>query len=169
MATPIPENRARFFYHELLVATGGTAIQGGDEFVEGVSTDTRSVKPGNVFVALVGARYDGHAYAAEAAERGARAVVVAQEVSVPAGIGVIRVKDTLEALGALGRAHRRRWSARGSAGRRVVGITGSVGKTTTRVVTAAVLQAAGFSVHASRGNLNNAVGIPMVLLGLEED
>jgi UDP-N-acetylmuramoyl-tripeptide--D-alanyl-D-alanine ligase len=169
MATPIPENHACFTLFELLVATDGALIQGGDEVVRGVSTDTRAVKPGNVFVALVGGRHDGHAHAAEAAERGARAVVVSRDVALPAGVAVVRVQDTLGALGALGRAHRRRWSAAGPAGRRVVGITGSVGKTTTRAATAAALRAAGFLVHASRGNLNNAVGIPMVLLELRAE
>lgn len=166
MATPIPTNRAPFSLHEVLVATSGVRTDGIEVDLEGVSTDTRTVQPGNLFVALVGAQHDGHAHVAAAVERGARAVLVSRAVEVPAGVAVVRVADTLGALGALGRAHRRRWSAEGPAGRRVVGITGSVGKTTTRAATAAALAAAGFRVHASQGNLNNAVGIPMVLLGL---
>jgi UDP-N-acetylmuramoyl-tripeptide--D-alanyl-D-alanine ligase len=166
MASPIPTNLAPFSLEELLVATGGTLVRGALSGVLGVSTDTRTIAPGNLFVALCGERHDGHAHLRAAAEAGATAALVQRRMEVPDGMALIEVHDTLEALGALGRAHRRRWGALGPPGRRVVGITGSAGKTTTRAVTAAALRAVGLRVHASSGNLNNAIGIPMVLLGL---
>jgi UDP-N-acetylmuramoyl-tripeptide--D-alanyl-D-alanine ligase len=169
MATAIPTNLASFTLHDLLVITGGRLLARGAEEVVGVSTDTRSIAAGNLFVALVGARHDGHDHVAMAAERGAVALLVSRPVEAPAGVSVLLVEDTLRALGALGRAHRRRWEASTPTGRTVIGITGSAGKTTTRVAVAAALRAAGISAHASRGNLNNAVGIPMVLLGLTDE
>lgn len=168
MATPIPKNLAPFTLQEILAVTGGEALTSGEAAAVGVSTDTRSVSVGNLFVALVGGRHDGHAHAVRAAELGASVLLVSRRMEAPDGVAVVQVADTLQALGALGRAHRRRWEARSARPRVVVGITGSAGKTTTRVATAAGLSAAGFEVHASEGNLNNAVGIPMVLLGLEE-
>jgi UDP-N-acetylmuramoyl-tripeptide--D-alanyl-D-alanine ligase len=169
MATEIPTNVAVFTLHDLLVITGGRLLARGTEQVVGVSTDTRSVVAGNLFVALAGARHDGHEYVMRAAERGAVALLVARPVEAPAGVSVLLVEDTLRALGALGRAHRRRWEASSPTSRTVIGITGSAGKTTTRVAVAAALRAVGISVHASRGNLNNAIGIPMVLLGLTDE
>lgn len=169
MATPIPSNRAVFSLQELLVATQGVLLQGTLESVIGVSTDTRSIQPGNLFVALVGATHDGHDHIGAAIARGATALLISRSIEVPDGIATILVRDTLLALGALGRAHRRRWSAMGRSGRRVIGITGSAGKTTTRSAASAALRAAGFRVHASQGNLNNAIGIPMVLLGLSDE
>lgn len=166
MATPLPKNRAPFSLAEIALATGGSPKSGGPEdAVVGVSTDSRSVTEGEVFVAIVGERFDGHDHVKSAVERGARVVIVSRDVDAPPGTAVVQVPDTLGALGALGRAHRRRWGAR--APRRVVGITGSAGKTTTRHVTTCVLRALGRKVHASVGNLNNAIGVPHVLFGLE--
>lgn len=167
MATPIPQNEAAFTVDELVHATGATVVSRGAG-VRGVCTDSRAVTKGCLFVALVGARFDGHDHAAAAVRAGAAAVLVSRDVEVPAGTTVLRVPDTTSALGALGRAHRVRWGSSGEQ-KRVVAITGSAGKTTTRRAVAAVLRGAGFSVHATTGNLNNAVGIPMVLLGLRAE
>jgi UDP-N-acetylmuramoyl-tripeptide--D-alanyl-D-alanine ligase len=168
MATPLPPNRAPFTLDEVLAATGGTLVAGGACRVEGVSTDSRHLAPGNAFVALRGERFDGHEHVARAAAAGATLAVVDRAVAPPDGMTLVRVDDTLRALGALARAHRQRW-ARNAAGppRALVAVVGSVGKTTTRRATATLLAGLGRSVHASAGNLNNAVGVPVVLLGLE--
>jgi len=171
MATMIPPNRAAFELQQLVAFVQGEWDGSGCTTVEGVSTDTRTLVPGNVFVALVGERFDGHEHVEAAMRAGARAVVVSRPVEVPGGYAVIRVKDTLEALGKLGCAHRQRWARQARANgedKKIVAVTGSAGKTTTCRATTAVLDAVGnASVHASAGNMNNAVGIPMVLLGLD--
>ncbi len=166
MATPLPKNRAAFSLAEIVLATGGEASSGSpSDGVVGVSTDSRSVTRGELFVAVVGERFDGHDHVAAAAAAGAAVVLVSRGVAVPAGVHAVRVPDTLRALGDLARAHRRRWAARGD--KQVVAITGSAGKTTTRHVTTAILAALGRRVHASVGNLNNAVGVPHVVFGLD--
>lgn len=169
MSTPIPSNHASFTTDELVEITGGTLVRSAEgPRVVGVGTDTRTLSPGNLFVALSGERFDGHDHLARAADAGAAMVLVEREVDAPASVGVVRVSDTLRALGDLARAHRRRWAATEEGSPRiVVGITGSAGKTTTRRAIAALLSELGDEVHASAGNLNNAVGVPMVLLGLE--
>jgi len=159
MATPIPANRAAFTAAEVAALTGGALRPGLATQVLGVATDTRAALEDQLFVALVGERFDGHAFVAEAVRRGARGVVVSRPVTVPDGAFVVEVPDTLAALGELARAHRARW------GGRVVAVGGSAGKTTTRAVISALLVAAiGDQVAFRRGNLNNLVGVPMVLL-----
>ncbi|APR75024.1 UDP-N-acetylmuramoylalanyl-D-glutamyl-2,6-diaminopimelate--D-alanyl-D-alanine ligase [Minicystis rosea] len=167
MATPIPQNHAGFTLAEILDATGGSLAHGNVEEVTAVSTDTRAITEGACFVALRGEVHDGHAHLAAAREKGAALAIVDREVEAPAGLAIVRVPDTLVALGDLARAHTRRWRALG--GRRaVVGITGSAGKTTTRVAVSALLEAIfPGEVHGTAGNLNNRVGVPMVLFGLE--
>jgi UDP-N-acetylmuramoyl-tripeptide--D-alanyl-D-alanine ligase len=168
MATPIPSNDAAFTLDELARATGGAvANAAGVGGVASVSTDSRDVRRGGLFVALRGESFDGHAHVAAAAAKGARAVIVERDVEVPEGVAVVRVASTLEALGALARHHARRWRASGL--RRTVGVTGSAGKTTTRVAITALADAVWPGrVLATRGNLNNRVGLPMTMLTLEE-
>ncbi len=167
MATPLPPNRAPFTLDEVLAVTGGALARGGECRVEGVCTDSRALSPGNAFVALRGERFDGHEHVARAAAAGARLALVEREVDAPAGLTLVRVPDALRALGALGRAHRRRWAAGPGPRRALVAVAGSVGKTTTRRAIATLLAGLGRAVHASAGNLNNAIGVPVVLLGLE--
>ncbi len=170
MSTAIPKNKASFHIEEVAVATSGRILVEGPQSVCGVSTDSRTVGADNLFVALVGERFDDHAHLAEARQKGAKAAIVSEVVEAPPGLSLILVEDTTKALGALARAHRRRWAARSPGRRRtVVAITGSAGKTTTRRAVAALLSELGASVHASTGNLNNAVGVPMVLLGLTDE
>jgi UDP-N-acetylmuramoyl-tripeptide--D-alanyl-D-alanine ligase len=159
MASVIPANQARFTRAELREATGAECGPFDGEVI-GVTTDSRAEHAGGLFVALRGERFDGHAYAAAAAQRGARVLLVESEVGDVGGATVLRVPSTLEALGQLGAYHRRRW------GRRVAAVAGSVGKTTTRTALYAVAQAAGRAVVCPPGNLNNRVGVPMVLLTL---
>ena len=151
---------------DVLEATGGTLVceppgaTSGLAFTS-VSIDSRSLEPGALFVAIRGPRFDGHAFAAEAAGRGARAVLM--ERSAPAaGLPVVRVADTARALGELARQVRRR------AAIPVVGITGSVGKTTTKDMTAHLLATRG-PVLKTEGNLNNRYGLPLTLLRLRPE
>jgi UDP-N-acetylmuramoyl-tripeptide--D-alanyl-D-alanine ligase len=150
---------------EILAATGGELLRWGPGPFLGFSTDSRQTSAGEAFVALRGPRFDGHEFVAAALERGATAVVVDEDVSLPNGAAGIRVGDGLRALGDLAAARRRTLPLR------VVGVTGSNGKTTTKEMIAAVLSARGAEVAKSRGTENNLVGLPHTLLRLtgEED
>ncbi len=162
MATPIPDNVAAFTVSEIVSAAGGWASRPAAGSVRGVATDTRVDLAGKLFVALVGESFDGHDFLTQAAERGAAALCVSREPARDPGVPVVVVKDTLDALGQIARLHRRRW------GGTLVAIGGSAGKTTTRgAVTAALDAVMPGQVHYARGNLNNRVGVPMVLLGVE--
>ncbi|HVC19556.1 MAG TPA: UDP-N-acetylmuramoyl-tripeptide--D-alanyl-D-alanine ligase [Vicinamibacterales bacterium] len=144
--------------------TGGRLVSGSpDAPIRGFSIDTRTLAPGDLFFALRGARFDGGAFVPAALAAGAGGVVgaVAPPSAAPGAAApvVIVVDDALRALQALG-AHVRRAS-----GARVVAITGSAGKTTTKEATADVLSAR-YRVYRSRGNLNNHIGLPLSLLEL---
>lgn len=130
----------------------------------GVSTDTRALKGGELFVALQGDRFDAHAFLEDARDRGAAAAVVRRGTAAVPNLPLVHVPDTLTALGALGRARRRALPASAP----VVAITGSSGKTTTKELTRAAL-AARWRVHATEGNLNNLVGVPLTLLAAPDD
>ncbi len=148
---------------EVLAATGGR-LEGPAPAAAAfaAATDTRTLPPGALFVALAGPHHDGHDHLPAALARGAAAAVV-HRGEAPAGLPVIRVEDTLEALGALGRWVRRAlpW--------RVLAITGSVGKTTTKEFAGALLRAGGGAVLQTPGNWNNRVGLPLTLLGARGD
>jgi len=149
-----------FALTEVMRATGGVACGRAPELsLSGVSTDTRAIAPGSLFVALRGERFDAHDFLADAAHRGARAALV--ERCIPpeqAGALVqIRVADTRRALGELARFHALRSPARR------VAITGSNGKTTTKDLLFAALSAGGAAV-ASERSYNNDVGLPLTLL-----
>jgi UDP-N-acetylmuramoyl-tripeptide--D-alanyl-D-alanine ligase len=151
---------------EIAAATGGRVTSGDPAHrVERWSIDTRSLQPGDLFVAIRGDRFDGHAFVAAALAAGAAgAVVTAAPVLPEAGKGgpaplLIEVADTTRALQDGAREMRRR------AGAKVVAITGSAGKTTTKELAAAFL-AAKYSVFRNKGNLNNHIGLPLSLLEL---
>jgi UDP-N-acetylmuramoyl-tripeptide--D-alanyl-D-alanine ligase len=133
--------------------------------VAGVSIDSRTLRAGELFIAIHGPSHDGHDYVAAAMESGAVAAVVAGPlVSKYAGWiqdRCITVPDTLTALHALARAVRKEW------GKKICGITGSVGKTTTKEILAALLSAK-YRVLKSEGNFNNEYGLPLTLFRLEE-
>lgn len=151
----------RFTRDELAGATSGRWIGAPPSAVEGVSTDTRTLAPGSLFVALRGERFDAHDYLEEAAAKGAVAAVVAERRTPdPSPIPRLVVADTLPALGAIARLHRRRFQIP------VIAITGSNGKTTTREMIAAILATRG-KVLKTEGNLNNEVGVPLTLFGLD--
>jgi UDP-N-acetylmuramoyl-tripeptide--D-alanyl-D-alanine ligase len=139
------------------------AIPRDDRPVARITTDTRAIAAGDCFVALIGERFDAHDFLGEAVERGARAVVISHpERAAGLGVPVFAVPDTLVALGALARYRRRAWSGI------VIGVGGSNGKTTTKELIRAALGAC-VSVHATAGNLNNLIGVPLTLLALPDD
>src|SRR5579862_5988107 len=132
----------------------------------GVSIDSRTVGRGQLFVAIRGPHHDGNDFVAAALERGAAAAIVSSDRldSAPAAIRerLLDVADTLAALQELARAVRRSW------GKRIAAVTGSVGKTTTKEILAALLGAR-FRALKSEGNLNNEYGLPLALLRLEPE
>ncbi len=140
-------------------AVGGN-LAGGDaaNLVTGASVDSRSVRSGELFFALKG-RLDGANFAPEAYRRGAVAVVATRSLSVP----TVVVEDPLAALQELAR-----WNLRGEASPKVVGVTGTVGKTTAKDALAAVLRSAGRRVSATAGNFNNEIGLPLTVLAASE-
>jgi UDP-N-acetylmuramoyl-tripeptide--D-alanyl-D-alanine ligase len=136
------------------------ALPRGTAAISSITTDTRKISKGDVFVALKGERFDGHDYLEAAVRDGAAAVVVSRAPKLNSlGVPIFQVTDTLEALGALGRFWRRAW------GKTIVGVAGSNGKTSTKDLLRAALGRA-YSVHATTGNLNNRVGVPLTLLAL---
>lgn len=141
--------------------------QAGERTVKGYSIDSRTLEPGDLFFAVRGARLDGHDFVATAAERGAAAAVVAaaRAATLPdtaLSVPLLLCEDPLFALQSLAAHVRRQW------GRRVIGVTGSAGKTTTKDAIATALSAK-FNVLKSHGNLNNAFGMPLQLLRLEPE
>ena len=153
---------------EIVRATGGRLQQGAaDVDIAGIAIDSRTIGPGELFVAIRGERFDGHDFVDAAIARGARGVMVESErlEAVRAGSGgrpellMFAVPDTTRALQDIARDVRRR------SGAKVVAITGSAGKTTTKEVTAEFL-AARFRVFRNQGNLNNHIGLPLSLLEL---
>lgn len=148
---------------ELAAAAGGRLASGAPDVELGrFAIDSRRVRPGDVFVAIRGDRFDGHRFVGEALDRGAAGAIVADASALPAdaraGTAVV-VGDTVAALQRIARAVRRR------SGARVVAITGSVGKTTTKELTAALLGIR-YRVLRNEGNLNNHIGLPLSLLEL---
>jgi len=139
----------RLSIHDVTHATQG-ALAGGpvDVSVAGVSIDSRTIVPGALFVAVAGPRFDGHDFVADAVARGAAAILVHRDVPTPPGVPVVRVADTTRALADLARQVRR------SAAIPIVCITGSAGKTTTKNMTAAILETRGPALR-TEGNLNN--------------
>ncbi|MGE0253256.1 MAG: UDP-N-acetylmuramoyl-tripeptide--D-alanyl-D-alanine ligase [Alphaproteobacteria bacterium] len=140
---------------EAAAATGGTSL-GGAWQARGVSIDTRTLAPGDLFIALAGPNHDGHAWLDAARAAGAAAAVVRHGTTLPDGLGALAVADTAAALAALGRHARARTAAR------IAAVTGSAGKTGTKEALALALGALG-PAHASAGNLNNHWGAPLSL------
>lgn len=143
---------------QLASAVNGT-LHGDDTIVSGVTTDSRTVRPGDVFVALAGEVADGHDFVPDAFDHGAVAAVVHRRGTF---VPVVEVHDTGRALLDLASDERRRMRDA-----RVVGITGSNGKTSAKDLTAAVMRTR-FRTHASPSSFNNEIGLPLTLLGAEE-
>ncbi len=147
---------------EFLANACGATLTGSARTFDSVVTDSRKSCVGGLFVALTGENFNGHDFVSQAIAAGAQGVLVSADVEVAADITVLRVEDTLLALQAMAKAHRARFAGR------VVGITGSNGKTTTKQLTASVLRAhfGESAVLATEGSLNNHFGVPLTLLRL---
>jgi len=153
----------KFTLKEVAEATGGRALGDPQAPATAVSTDSRHVAAGELFVALRGDRFDGHDFVPQAAARGV-AVFLVDEAwmgghQLPAGCSAVVVPDTLRALGDLAAWHRRRFKVK------VIAVTGSNGKTTTKEMLARILTQTGPGLK-TEGNLNNLIGLPLTLLRL---
>lgn len=146
---------------DIAKAIGGVLFGERARLVRGISIDSRTVEPGHLFFALPGERTDGHRYVRMSAERGAVGAVVSQAVDAPEGFPLIYVADTVWALGCFARWYRSLFHVP------VVGITGSVGKTTTKEMTAAALSTR-HNVLKSPQNLNTEIGLPLAIAQLEK-
>jgi UDP-N-acetylmuramoyl-tripeptide--D-alanyl-D-alanine ligase len=136
------------------------AMPRGATQVHGITTDTRKIGKGDVFLALKGERFDGHDYLRDAVRDGAAALIVSRLPKLNTlGVPIYEVSDTLVALGALAKYWRKAW------GKTIIGVAGSNGKTSTKDLLRASLSQS-YSVHATTGNLNNRVGVPLTLLSL---
>ena len=151
-----------FTISEIVAATGGTIHGNPAGQVTDVSTDSRSIQPGMLFIPIRGERFDGHDFIGAVVGNGIR-VVVAEQVpqeNLPEDCTIITVPDTLRALGDLGLFHRRRFALT------VIGITGSNGKTTTKEMLSTILEQNCPGLKTG-GNLNNLIGLPQMLFKLD--
>ncbi|KAB2899990.1 MAG: UDP-N-acetylmuramoyl-tripeptide--D-alanyl-D-alanine ligase [Dokdonella sp.] len=143
-----------------LASWSGGRLHGADVAVAGVAIDSRQPQPGALFVALKGERHDGHDFAADARAHGAAALLVERKLALD--LPQLVVADCQRALGEIARALRLRSRAR------VIGITGSNGKTTVKTLLAEILSRHG-RTHVSAGNFNNEIGLPLSLLAMPAD
>ena len=148
---------------QALASCAAAPLPAGEREFAAVSTDTRTIAAGTLFVALRGDRFDAHDFLHDAVAAGASALVVSDAArAAGTGVPVYVVRDTREAYGALAAYRRHAW------GRPVIAIGGSNGKTSTKAMLAAMLAGA-YDVHATVGNLNNEIGVPLTLLGIPDD
>ncbi|MEG6585938.1 UDP-N-acetylmuramoyl-tripeptide--D-alanyl-D-alanine ligase [Dendrosporobacter sp. 1207_IL3150] len=155
---------AEFTVSDVCNATGGKSKSNFRTEFSGISTDTRTIKSGNLFVALVGEQFDGHNFIDKAIEKGAAGILISSCLSNSYGnnIAIIEVENTLKAYQDIAAYHRNRFKIP------VIAITGSNGKTTTKDLTAAVLSSR-FTVLKTQANYNNEIGLPYTLLNLNND
>lgn len=147
----------------IVQAAGGKLRSGREVKVTGFSIDSRTIKPGELFIALKGERTDGHLFLEEAFRKGASGAIVSRKPVVGAGLfNLIEVGDTKEALQALARAYRRSFKIP------IVGVTGSSGKTTTKELLFTILSRR-FRAYRSPGNYNTEYGLPLAILGMPKD
>ena len=149
---------------ELIAATAGKAVAMGDRAITaGLTTDSRAITPGCIFLALCGERFDGNTFAADASQKGAAAVVVSRvEGDFAPGCTIVQVEDTLDALQSLAT-----WWRGQLEPLHVVGLTGSSGKTSTKDMCLSVLSQK-YKALATKGNLNNHIGVPLSILSAEK-
>ena len=147
----------------LTLLPGATLLGDGDVLVRRVHSDTRTLRPGDLFVALRGERFDAHDFLPQAKAAGAVAALAERGI-VEAGLSGLQVADSLAALQALAAAWRARLQLP------LIAITGSNGKTTVTQMVAAILRAwLAEGALATQGNLNNHIGVPLTLLRLRQD
>ncbi len=145
---------------DIVAACNGQVVRGGDCLVPGVSIDSRTIRPGELYVALRGKRLDGHRFCAAAIAAGACGVMVSDAAAMPAAGAVVVVDDTLAALGRVAGWYRRLMPVR------AVAVTGSNGKTTTKEMLGAVLGRR-LRTLVPEGSYNNDVGVPLTVLRLD--
>jgi UDP-N-acetylmuramoyl-tripeptide--D-alanyl-D-alanine ligase len=154
-----------FSIDQVIKAVGGVLIAGAAEnTVYGVSTDSRQVEKGNIFIALQGENFDGHDFVHKAVEKGVASVIISNEAlldlkKVDKAVSVIKASDTLQALGDLAHNYRQRFSLP------VIGLTGSSGKTTTKEMMATIIGRKK-TILKTEGNLNNLIGLPQTIFRL---
>lgn len=159
------QNSAPFSFSDLDEIFGNLAVEQLPKtfFAQGISTDTRTLQKGNIFIALVGEKFDAHSLIPEAVEKGAALIIANEntihEASIP--VPLLLVSNTLHALGSMAQFHRYRFEIP------IVAVAGAAGKTTTKEMIASVLQS-DYRVLKTEGNFNNQVGVPLTLLRLEK-
>jgi len=147
---------------EILTATGGKLISGNeDTIINDITTDSRKAEPGVLFVALKGDNFDGNDFADEFL-KGGEAVVVEKDLTPISGKGIIRVDDTKKALRDIAKYYRGKFNIP------VIGVTGSVGKTSTKDMLASVLSQK-YSTLKTQGNFNNEIGLPLTVFNLTKE
>jgi len=150
---------------EIQAMSNGTGLkeEHKDLLIEGVSTDSRTIKEGQLFIPLIGEQFNGHKFIEQAIEKGARASLWCKDESLPdIDFPFILVEDTLKALHQLAKEYRNQLNVK------IVGITGSNGKTTTKDITASLISTK-YNTKKTMGNYNNFIGVPLTLLALDED
>ena len=148
-----------FALGEVIRMMNGVSLISGQELVRGVSIDSRTVRPGDLFFALKGSRTDGHEFVDAALRKGALAAVVRQGYAIPQGI---QIQDTLFALGELARSYRTHFNVK------TIGITGTNGKTTVKNLVAAILERCS-KVVATNKNYNSLIGLPLTVFRVSGD
>ena len=147
---------------EIIKATDGELLCGEtDKIIENVTTNSREAVNGVLFVPLVGDKFDGHDFINAAFDMGAVAVLTHKDTEPLVGKTIVKVDDTLKALGAIARYYKEKCNIPS------VAITGSVGKTTTKYMSTGVL-AQKYNTHKTQGNFNNEIGLPLTILKIEE-
>lgn len=148
---------------DLVEATGGFLLKGEvNREVQSINTDSRKIRPGDFFVALKGEKFDGHDFIKEAIKKGAEGVILSKNLEIQDDVIIIKVNDTLKALQDIASYYRKKLNAK------VIGITGSSGKTTTKTLIGQLLSLKG-KVYMSRENFNNEIGVPLSILDANRD
>ena len=151
-----------FTVDEIVQITKGKLVQKQDTFIYGISTDSRTIAKGDLFIPLKGENFDGHAYMPDVATKGAACALISEDIKTPVNMTLIKVPDTLKALQDIGVYYRKTHPFK------IIGITGSNGKTTTKFFTEKIL-AEKFKTFASQKSFNNHIGVPLTLLSLKPD
>ena len=147
--------------YEIAKAVGGILSGDRDAEIGSISTDSRNIEKGALFVAIRGERFDGNRFAETAFAEGASVVIGNDDVIPPEKSAYIKTEDSVQALGKLAAWYRTKFDIP------VIGVTGSVGKTTTKEMIAAVLSTT-FCTLKTAGNFNNHIGLPLTVLGLRD-
>ena len=146
---------------EILKETGRMLKQAGNHAFSGISTDSRQIKKGDLFIPIKGEKFDGHRFIDIALKSGATGTLISKKINLPKGKTVIYVKDTLKAFHQIAKAYKERFDIP------FIGITGSSGKTTTKDMLASILSRAGRTLKTEE-NYNNEIGVPKTLLSLSK-